>query len=129
MKMTFKKTSVTLGTAIASMMILSQPAFADCTRHIYNLSLNVWSYGFTQTVDEKLGDNAIIIPNGETATIEYITDGTGPKFLRLEKVTYTDGKKHYTESFAINGCYLQHDGSTGRAVLNDPADGDVKFID
>ncbi len=127
--MTIRNTSVTLSTAISSLMLLSQPVFADCTRHIYNKSLNVWSYGFTKTVDEKLGDNAIIIANGDTATIEYVTGGSEPKFLRLEKVTYTDGKPHYKKSFAVNGCYLQHDGSTGRAVLNDPADGDVIFID
>lgn len=131
MKMTFQNSNSTaaLGAAITSLMILAQPAFADCTRHIYNKSLNVWSYGFTKSADEKLGDNAIIIASGDTAEIEYVTDGGPLKWLRLEKVTYTDGKPHYKESFAVNGCYLEHDGVTGRAVLNDPADGDVIFID
>ena len=125
----FGKTTTTIGTAVLGLTLLSQPAFADCTRHIYNLSTNVWSFGFTKSEDEKLGDNAIIVLNGETATIEYDTSTDDPKWLRLEKVTYTDGKPHYKASFRVSGCYLQHDGSTGRAVLNDPADGDVKFID
>lgn len=129
MSMTFRKTSVALGAAAMGLALLSQPVFADCTRHIYNDSTNVWSYGFTKSADEKLGDNAIIIAGGETAVIEYVTGEAEPKWLRLEKVTYTDGKTHYKESFLVNGCYLQHDGRTGRAVLNDPADGDVIFTD
>ena len=124
-----RTTAAVFGTAALGLTMLSQPAFADCTRHIYNLSTNVWSYGFTTSEDEKLGENAIIVRNGETATIEYDTSSDEPKWLRLEKVTYTDGKPHYKASFRVSGCYLRHDGSTGRAVLNDPADGDVKFID
>ncbi|MFT5796812.1 MAG: hypothetical protein ACI84R_000865 [Candidatus Azotimanducaceae bacterium] len=129
MKMTIRNMSVALSTAITSLTLLSQPAFADCTRHVYNKSENVWSFGFTATAEEKLGDDATIIANGETAVIEHITGGAKPKWLRLEKVTYTDGKPHYKASFLMNGCYIQHNGRTDRAVLNDPADGDVIFID
>ena len=124
-----QKIATVLGGAALSLSVLSQPVFADCTRHIYNKSLNVWSYGFTNSEDEPLGDNAIVVPNGETAVIEYDTSDDAPKWLRLEKVTYTDGKPHYKASFRLNGCYLVHDGRTDRAILNDPADGDVIFVD
>ncbi|MDG1470927.1 MAG: hypothetical protein P8Q26_05115 [Ascidiaceihabitans sp.] len=127
--MKIRNTSVAIGAAIMGTAMLSQPAFADCTRHIYNKSKNVWSYGFTKSVDETLGDNAIIIVSGATAVIEHVTGGEEPKWLRLEKVTYTDGKPHYKASFRMNGCYIKHDGRTDRAVLSDPADGDVIFID
>ncbi|MFT5784807.1 MAG: hypothetical protein ACI9KK_000150 [Ascidiaceihabitans sp.] len=129
MKMTIRNMSVTLSTAVTSLALLSQPAFADCTRHVYNKSENVWSFGFTSSVDEKLGDDAMIVASGKTAVIEHITGGSEPKWLRLEKVTYTDGKTHYKASFLMNGCYIKHTGRTDRAVLNDPADGDVIFID
>ena len=129
MKKILKSGLITMSGAFAGFMVLSQPVFADCTRHIYNKSENVWSYGFTKSADEVLGDNAITILGGETDIIEYVTGGTETKWLRLEKVTYTDGKLHYTESFKVSGCYLQHDGRTGRAILNDPADGDVVFVD
>ncbi|MEP1522951.1 hypothetical protein [Ascidiaceihabitans sp.] len=129
MKITIRTVPALSGTAFLALSLLSGAAFADCTRHIYNKSANVWSYGFTASEDEELDDKALVIVNGETAKIEYVTGDSAPKWLRLEKVTYTDGKPHYKESFAVNGCYLVHDGVTGRAVLNDPADGDVIFID
>ena len=129
MKMTIRNMAVALSTAVTSLTLLSQPAFADCTRHVYNKSENVWSFGFTSTAEEKLGDDAMIVASGKTAVIEHITGGSEPKWLRLDKVTYTDGKPHYKASFLMNGCYIQHTGRTDRAVLNDPADGDVIFID
>ena len=35
----------------------------------------------------------------------------------------------YSEEFSLDGCYIKHQGVTGRAVLNDPADGDIIFTD
>ena len=54
MKMTIRNMSVALSTAITSLTLLSQPAFADCTRHVYNKSENVWSFGFMATAEENL---------------------------------------------------------------------------
>jgi hypothetical protein len=34
----------------------------------------------------------------------------------------------YDQTFEMGDCYIFHDGRTGRAVLNSPADGDIKFI-
>jgi hypothetical protein len=105
------------------------PASADCTRHLYNKSLDVWAFGFTTAAVEKLNSDSHRILPGETKTIEYITGDSGSpkKWLRVEQVTEVSGKSHYKQSYGVEGCYLRHDGRTGRAVLNDPADGDVIF--
>ncbi|MFT5796811.1 MAG: calcineurin-like phosphoesterase [Candidatus Azotimanducaceae bacterium] len=42
-----------------------------------------------------------VVASGEKAVIEHITGLAEPKWLRLEKVTYTDGKPHYKASFLM----------------------------
>ena len=109
--------------------LITSPASADCTRHLYNKSLDVWAFGFTAAATEKLNSDSHRILPGETKTIEYKTGDAGSpkKWLRIEQVTEVSGKAHFKQSYGVEGCYLRHDGRTGRAVLNDPADGDVVF--
>lgn len=63
------------------------------------------------------GNKQYAVVPGETVPVYYNGNGgpleiTGPK---------------YHDMFNVNGCYLDHNGNTGRAVLNDPADGDIQF--
>ncbi len=90
---------------------------SNCVRHFYNHSGAVWfvksaslGAGGGSAYAVRPGATVPVFYNGNAGAVEI----TGPD---------------YHDMFNVDGCYLDHNGNTGRAVLNDPADGDIQFID
>lgn len=139
------RSGFTVLTAMATIIISVNTAQADCERHIYNNSSQDWEVqcvgrdGWSGFTGNALGGCEsswfLRIPAGQTKLIEY-TCGWKEGYLQFLSA---DGK--YDRMFKVGfdvGCaagvmlddcvYLRHSGNTGRAVLNDPANGDVKLI-
>ena len=104
-------------------MALTSPANASCVRHFYNKSGTVWYVAFSFAGDCVVGTavrSVCRVPPGRAVEIRY--SGSGG-VVRLFSASF-DG------SFGFQGsCYIDHSGNTGRAVLNDPADGDIVALD
>ncbi len=107
----------------SALFTISSSARADCTRHFYNQSSSQWVVTFGGE-----NPNHLNIPAGATIPITYGISGipwTDAAYLTVQGPAYS-------QSFAIEArldcVYLDHDGNTGRALLNDPANGDITFI-
>ena len=89
---------------------------SQCVRHFYNKSNAVWFVSGGSLGD---GDGAqYAVSPGQTVPVYYNGNGGA---LDIHGPGSHD-------MFKVDGCYLDHNGNTGRAVLNDPADGDIQFI-
>lgn len=109
---------------LACSLLTATPAEAGCTRHVYNKSKDVWVMSIERDGKPykefriRPGQNASFIMHGgwTKANIRFRTDLYDESF-HLQDVRSKD-------------CYLiKHTGITGRAVLNEPADGDAILID
>lgn len=89
---------------------------SKCVRHFYNHSSAVW---FVKSGSlGNGGDKQYAVMPGETVPV-YYNGNDGPLEVTGQK---------YHDMFKVKGCYLDRKGNTGRAVLNDPANGDIQFI-
>jgi len=99
---------------IASAILLSGSASAQCTRHFYNNS----NYTF------KVGILTGLCNNTAICTIRPHSTGT-LVYFPLPGGTINISSRIAGGTFGISGCYIYHHGNTGAIAVNSPADGDV----
>lgn len=115
-------------------LFLANAAQAQCVRHIYNNSNQVWSVqytpgiGYVQFTDIACDNNTNgpckIAPH-TTATVEFHSNAGG--------VVITDNKGQsrnwsYSADWKQGNCpYIWHSGRTGAVALNDPANSDLNM--
>lgn len=107
--------------AILALTLTAGIASADCVRHFYNKSSFPWFVAMasgTCIIGAYNGPGCFIL-GGQTAELRYGYSGASFGAIAIRSNVYA-------RVFTVpDGCKLQHDGSTGNVVLNDPADGDV----
>jgi len=120
----YKHSNKLIRTALFSVLFtLSCAANAECTRHFYNQSSSEWTVIFGGENPNKLS-----IPANSTIPIQYRVGGipwTNAAYLTVQGPNY---QRSFSIENRIDCVYLDHDGNTGRAVLNQPANGDITFI-
>jgi hypothetical protein len=123
------------GFAAAGRAAASFAGAGNCTRHLYNRTPDFWSValinaGFCKvdgtpgSIDGDYKTNVCMVPPNGSATLAYRNDArVGAKIAIVGK--WSGGS--YAQVFNLRevGCYITHSGNTGKAVLNDPGDGDV----
>lgn len=103
-----------------------------CTRHFYNNSNDWWGLGMyyagtcegDAVPDSPMGDNhyACLIPPHSSTVIHFANFGDEPNGGQIAIAGL-----FYRRIFDLRlvGCHIDHQGNTGQATLNDPADGDI----
>jgi len=111
-------------------------ADAACTRHIYNRSVNPWTFRATNSQGNlhfnkglfacaKRTNGPCTIPARTAVEIEYTTTGgiaNGTVYIK-DKTGAERGFDY--RGLASNCPSISHRGNTGAVALNDPADGDI----
>jgi hypothetical protein len=107
-----------------------------CNRHFYNNSggwwgIAMWYAGTCEgeaVPNSPMGKNhyACMIAPHTSIILHYANYGDEPDGGRI---AITNGQ-FYNKIFNLRevGCYIKHNGNTGAATLNDPADGDVAVV-
>lgn len=121
-----------MGSQIAQFgrFVASQAGAGTCTRHFYNNSNFFWGIAMihagTCHLDGQPGQEMCLIPPHTTAELDYDNMGGGPAPAGVAIASAHPGATYaITYTLRAVGCYIEHDGATGNAVLNDSADGDV----
>ena len=103
---------------------------SECVRHFYNHSESVW---FVRSSSLGQGTNEWYAVGPRDG--KYTGKGYDRNIATTIPVYYNGNGgvvevkgPGYHEMFKVDGCGLDHNGNTGKAVLNDPADGDIQFI-
>lgn len=108
---------------LSALFAVSSTANAECTRHYYNESSSEWSVIFGGE-----NPNKVTIPAGSTVPVRYGISGipwTNAAYITVEGPDY---QRSFSIEARLDCVYIDHDGNTGRAVLNQPANGDITFI-
>lgn len=97
-----------------------------CTRHIYNDSHSVWK--ITGSAGSGLCEKGCGVAPGDNIPISYSGSTIS---IDLQSPGYHDA---FTVKGSGNCVYIEHNGNTGRAVLNQAkhgptVNGDIVFID
>jgi len=103
-----------------------------CNRHFYNNSNDWWGIGMwyagtcegEMVPNSQMGKNhyaCLIAPHSSTI-IHYANYGDEPDGGKI-----AIAGRFYNKIFHLRtvGCYIEHNGNTGQASLNRPADGDI----
>lgn len=101
-------------------IIRSLTGGGPCTRHLYNKSNSFWL--FTGSGGSGMCEKGCAIAPNTAIPISYSTTSMS---IDLQGPGYHDG---FTVTGRGDCVYIQHNGNTGKAVLNDPANGDIVLI-
>jgi hypothetical protein len=124
----------TMGGQVAQLgrFMSAQLGVGSCTRHFYNNSGYDWAVamiyaGSCHLNGQSAGSDAIcIVPPHQTAELDYYNNAETSKRAKIS-IASASPLGTYAVTFKLNivGCHIEHNGATGQAALNNPADGDV----
>jgi|GEM_PF-2496512 len=110
----------------------AQLGVGTCTRHFYNHTNYDWAValihaGSCHVQGKPAGPDAIcMVPPHATAELDYSNTAMNQYGAQIAIAgAHPGGTYEQTFRLRVVGCYIKHNGNTGHATLNDPADGDV----
>lgn len=125
MRVNSLRSSAVIAAGLASLPLLGSPAAACDTRHFYNNSPVTFQLTTGNNTRCSIGPLSMQqicqIPPGQTADIHY-----GSFFPNIG--VSTPGSPIFPgDGYSVDpaSCRINHSGSTGNIVVNEPADGDV----
>ena len=122
--------------SLASIVAIAAPASACDTRHFYNHSnkqfsvvfdQNIFNGGASCSIGNSVNQRFCVIPPGGTADLHYpnfpVVGVPGIFIESLDRPNPIYPGQHFDID---TSCAIEHGGSTGNIVVNDPANGDVQ---